>query len=184
MYSPFDKSLTEITAQDLAVLRTVSEGWHVEYKRQRVAAESVAKSVTAMANQEGGWVFYGVVSGGVENTATEFPGIPLSEISTFLSRIRDAVARTSPAPMFEVRPVKGPCQDIGLTEDCAIVAVVVPRSWRTPHVHWNESYLHTGRRCFRSRGRKGPGDDSATGEAAGEMERGDPGTCRRRTVDL
>lgn len=46
-YTPFTKDFFEITADDLAVLRSVAEGWYVEYKREVPNAGSVAKSILA-----------------------------------------------------------------------------------------------------------------------------------------
>jgi hypothetical protein len=54
-YSPFPKPLSDIVAADLSVLRSVVEGWYVEYRRLVPNASSIAKSISAFANQFGGW---------------------------------------------------------------------------------------------------------------------------------
>jgi hypothetical protein len=55
MYTPFDKDLGALSAADLLVLRTIAEGWFVEYKRECPAARDIAKSLCAFANHMGGW---------------------------------------------------------------------------------------------------------------------------------
>lgn len=57
MYSPFDKSIRDLEASDLAILKIVHEGWYVEYKSELVKAPALAKALSAFANTYGGWLF-------------------------------------------------------------------------------------------------------------------------------
>jgi predicted HTH transcriptional regulator len=76
-YSPFQKDFVQLDASDLTALRTVAEGWYVEYKREVPNASSIAKSVSAFANTYGGWLFYGIEEKSRdEPVAGAFPGIP------------------------------------------------------------------------------------------------------------
>lgn len=85
-YSPFDKSLWELEASDLASLKSATEGWYVEYKREASKADTMAKSVSAFANTHGGWLFYGVTEKSKdEAVAGEFPGIAKAGLSMFWS---------------------------------------------------------------------------------------------------
>ena len=59
-YSPFDKSITDLQPSDLAVLKFVSEGWYVDYKRDLIDSGGMAKALSAFANTYGGWLFFGV----------------------------------------------------------------------------------------------------------------------------
>ena len=59
-YNPFGKIIREIDTGDLSTLRDVSEGWYVEYKSEVPDAPSIAKSISALANTYGGWIFYGI----------------------------------------------------------------------------------------------------------------------------
>jgi hypothetical protein len=136
-FSPFKKSFNNLEAKDLAALRDITEGWYVEYKQEIPNAQSIAKSVSALANSYGGWVFYGIKEESKENSvAGEFIGIDSSEVDAALQRIRQAVAGLmNPACHFEARAIYGPCEEIGLKKTSAIICVTVPQSIEAPHVH-------------------------------------------------
>ena len=59
-YSPFDKPIKDLNPHDLTVLKTVNEGWYVEYKREMVNPMALAKAISAFANTYGGWLFLGI----------------------------------------------------------------------------------------------------------------------------
>ncbi len=109
-YSPFDKDLKDLEAESLSILRQVSEGWYIEYKREVPNATSIAKSISAFANTYGGWLFFGVVERSKEDTvAGEFPGIAGVQIDASLQRIRQAAAsHVNPAPHFDCKVLWGP----------------------------------------------------------------------------
>lgn len=136
-FTPFNTTLDKLIADDLAVLKTVTEGWYVEYKQELPNAQSIAKSVSALANSYGGWVFYGIKEESKENSvAGEFLGISASEIDAGLQRIRQAVSNLmSPACHYEARAIYGPCEDIGLIEGRAIICITTPQSIEAPHIH-------------------------------------------------
>ena len=52
-YSPFEKSIADLQPSDLAVLKNVSEGWYLDYKRDLIPAGSMAKALSAFANTYG-----------------------------------------------------------------------------------------------------------------------------------
>ncbi|WP_262689393.1 AlbA family DNA-binding domain-containing protein [Kordiimonas aestuarii] len=136
-YTPFDKELSAIEASDLAVLRSVSEGWYVEYKRVFTNTKSIAKSVSAMANTSGGWIFVGIDEKSKdENVAGGFPGIQTEDLQTLTQRIRQGVhEHLNPSCHYEIKIVRGPNDDIGLDANKAIVCLYVPESYDTPHIH-------------------------------------------------
>jgi predicted HTH transcriptional regulator len=106
-YSPFQKEFAELCAGDLSALRTVTEGWYVEYKREVPNASSIAKSISAFANTYGGWLFYGVQEKSrAEQVAGAFPGIPQIELDGVLQQLRQAAATlVNPSPHFDVKPL-------------------------------------------------------------------------------
>ena len=53
-YSPFEKDIDDLKSEDLHLLKSVNEGWYVEYKRELVTASALAKAVSAFANTYGG----------------------------------------------------------------------------------------------------------------------------------
>ena len=136
-YSPFDKALDRLQPSDLAVLRDTREGWYVEYKSEPVPARSLAKSLSAFANTYGGWLFLGVSEESKDHAvAGDFPGVATSDVDGLLQRLRHSAAEhLNPAPIFNTKVLHGPCEAIELRAGRAVVAVEIPRSLITPHVH-------------------------------------------------
>ena len=136
-YSPFSRSISELQTSDLAVLSEVHEGWHVEFKRDRVSPKSLAKAVSSFANTYGGWLFLGVEEqSSAPHTARSFPGIDNSEIDAAVKQVRQSLNQhLHPVPYFESTVLRGPDVDLGLTVDRSIVVIHVPRSHSSPHIH-------------------------------------------------
>lgn len=134
---PFYKDIDDLTLEDLRQLRNIAEGWFVEYKVEVSKPAKVARSVSSFANHHGGWIFYGIAqSRSGENTAESFVGIPNTEVSRYLERIRDAIAtNTSPAPFFETKVLSGPATELQLADDKSIIIVRVPEGANPPYVH-------------------------------------------------
>ena len=137
-FSPFRRTLARLKAGDLAVLRDTPEGWWVEYKSMPNGRLSIAKSISAFANSEGGWLFYGVDETEVdgESMAGDFPGVPVADVATIRSDIRNAANHhVRPTPFYDVKVLKGPCKSIGLAADRAVVVVSVPYGHDAPYIH-------------------------------------------------
>ena len=136
-YSPFNKAIHDLQPSHLGVLKSVSEGWYVEYKRESVSARALAKAVSAFANTYGGWLFLGVQEGSKSDAvAHSFPGIANEDVDATLQRLRHAAAEhLSPAPHFETKVLRGPCEEIGLAQTTSVVAIGIPQSHTAPHVH-------------------------------------------------
>ena len=137
MYSPFDKGISDLRPADLATLKSVHEGWYVEYKGDLINASALAKAVSAFANTYGGWLFLGVKEQSRDNSvAGEFPGIPEAAVDGALQRLRQSTATyLNPTPFFETKVIPGPCVEIGLAEGKSVVAIEIPESHTAPHVH-------------------------------------------------
>lgn len=135
MFSPFEKPLKDLAAADLEQLRSVAEGWYVEYKSEMSKAPDVAKSVSALANTYGGWVFYGVEEKSkTDAVAGAFPGIAVADADAGLQRIRQAVAQLmNPATHFDARAIVGDGKVFA--SDRVVICVRVPQSLAAPHVH-------------------------------------------------
>ena len=136
-YSPFGKPLERLQPSDRTALRDTKEGWYVEYKSEAVPARALAKSLSAFANTHGGWLFVGVKEESKDNAvAGDFPGVATSELDGLLQRLRHSAAEhMNPAPLFNTQVLRGPCSAINLAAGRAVVAVEIPRSVTTPHVH-------------------------------------------------
>lgn len=136
-FNPFGKPLSELSGGDLGVLRSISEGWYVEYKQEVTDVGSIAKSVSAFANHYGGWLFYGIAESlDGQNLAGSFPGISNNKVGLALERIRNAVATyINPSPYYDFRTIEGPVEEIGLPAEHCILVILVPSSANPPHVH-------------------------------------------------
>ena len=136
-FNPFGKELKTLGFVDLEVLRDVTEGWYVEYKREVPNANAIAKSISAFANTYGGWLFYGIAEKSKEEpVAGAFPGIARSEVDAALQRVRQAVAsHVNPTPHFDSHIVWGDAQNELLGPEQGILCIQVPWSPNAPHVH-------------------------------------------------
>ncbi len=136
MLDPFRKPFDDIEADDLETLRSVYEGWFIEYKRATPSNRKLAKSLAAFANHNGGWLFLGVCEkGGGDNRAGSFPGLGLNEAQRAADAIRDAASSLlSHVPEFMLRTVIGPNDRIGLEAGKAIVICLVPPGDEPPYV--------------------------------------------------
>jgi hypothetical protein len=136
-YNPFSKPCDALETKDLAVLRHISEGVHIEYNQDTTSIERVAQSLASFANQEGGWLFYGITQAlDTSPTARLFLGIAQVEMPRFIEQVETA-ARTllHPHPSYEYTVLQGPCPVIGLPAERSILAVMVPAGIACPYIH-------------------------------------------------
>jgi hypothetical protein len=136
-YSPFPKLLHDLTGDDLAVLRDVSEGWFVDYKSEPLSVRDFAKHISAFGNQFGGWLFVGIAETPNKGMkAGSFPGVPTSDVSKVMVQIREAVsAHVSPPVYFDHKVIDGPVTEIGLPSGRSIIVLGVPEGPSPPYVH-------------------------------------------------
>ena len=136
-YSPFDKPITDLQPSDLAVLKSVNEGWYVDYKRDLIDAGGMAKALSAFANTYGGWLFFGVSERSKDYpVADEFIGLSDRDVDVAQQRLRQSAAgHLNPVPFFQTSVLRGPCDDTGLPEGRSVVVVEIPQSPTAPHVH-------------------------------------------------
>lgn len=136
-YSPFDRPIGDLQSIDLAILKSVSEGWYVDYKRDLIDARAMAKALSAFANTYGGWLFIGVDERSKDDpVAHKFPGLTEREVDVALQRLRKSAAdHISPTPFFRTTVVRGPCTEIDLAAGLSVVVVEVPQSPTAPHIH-------------------------------------------------
>lgn len=136
VYSPFTRRWNELDHTDLDALRTASEGWHVEYKRDVPQALVAGKSISSFANMFGGWLFYGIAAPSSASVVpSSFPGIAKTEIPKLLDMLQKGATNVSPPPFYEPKLIEGPDPTTGLPADRVIVVVRVPPGALTPYVH-------------------------------------------------
>ena len=138
-FSPFDKDISDLQVEDLHLLKSIHEGWYVEYKRELNTASAMAKAISAFANTYGGWLFLGIDevrdAGAV---AGNFVGIPQQTVNVVLQQLRQSASSSlNPTPYFRTKVLNGPCPTIHLASKVSIVVVQIPSSRIAPHVHKN-----------------------------------------------
>lgn len=136
-YSPFGKDIDDLKPQDLTVLRSVNEGWYVEYKRELTTPSAMAKALSAFANTYGGWLFLGIDEARNDiPVASDFIGIPQHSTDVVLQQLRQSASSSlNPTPYFRTKVLRGPCPIIDLAPNMSIVVVQIPSSLTAPHVH-------------------------------------------------
>jgi hypothetical protein len=135
-YNPFSCELADVSAAELSGLREVSEGWYVEYKSQPISVKAFGKSLSAFANQYGGWLIIGVAADQNTLCATAFPGVLKEDVPRVLQALRNSAKDTlNPEVFYETRVFDGPVNEIELDPARSIVVVRIPPGVDTPHVH-------------------------------------------------
>ena len=136
LYRPFAERLDDVSPEELDRLKGVHEGWYVEYKEKLVSNRDLAKSLSAFANQYGGWLFLGVKEDAQDNVAASFPGILDSEIQSVLDSLRNSAKDLlNPTVYYNVRKFEGPIGSIGLPAGRTIVVVQIPEGPNSPYIH-------------------------------------------------
>lgn len=136
-YSPFDKAISDLVGGDLGKLRNVAEGWYVEYKSQTVPVKDFAKSLSAFANQYGGWLFIGIEEAADRTrVAGGFPGVPAADVPAIETALRNASKDcVHPDAFYEHIVLVGPVPEVDLPSGQAVIVVAVPMGVDTPYVH-------------------------------------------------
>jgi hypothetical protein len=124
MFNPFGKNFGELTEDNLQVLRTINEGWYIEYKSERSRPEKIAKTIASFANSYGGLYIIGVNAGKQTNGVIDFPGVDAN-----LDDIHDAVkGNLNPFPHFD-------CYTVSLKNGKHIIIVAVEEGFDPPYIH-------------------------------------------------
>lgn len=124
IFNPFGKGLREVKEEDLEVLKSVAEGWNVEYKREKPNPKKIAKSISSFANSYGGIYFIGIEADSSTNFATDFIGVEDSP-----DVIRDSVrGHLQPFPYFETF-------SINLNNGKKVLMAVIPEGRNPPYIH-------------------------------------------------
>lgn len=126
IFNPFGKRLREVTEEDLEVLKSVAEGWNVEYKRGTQNPKKIAKSISSFANSYGGIYFIGIEADTSTNFATGFVGVEDSP-----DIIRNSVrGHLQPFPYFETF-------SINLSNGKKVLMAVILEGRNPPYIHSN-----------------------------------------------
>ena len=132
-FNPFGKPYSELKFSDLDILKTVSEGWFVEYKSMTPKASKIAKSIASFSNSYGGIYVLGVEADKQTNKAINFIGV-----SDYADKIHDSVrGNLNPFPVFDVYTLPVP----GDNQENVIIVTVKPGD--------DPPYIHNDGRIYR-----------------------------------
>jgi len=124
MFNPFGKGFGDVKQNDLEILRSVAEGWYVEYKKEKPDGKKIAASVSSFANSHGGTYFIGIESDRANNRAASLGGVVDSP-----DVIRDSVrGNLQPFPYFETFT-------IDLANGKKVLMVAIPEGEDPPYIH-------------------------------------------------
>ena len=114
MFSPFcdasgnPKGITEITWGDLAQLKSLDEGFVLEFKRDYTPSvqRKIPKIVASFANSRGGWLIIGI-------SDEDHTVYPVRRLQADFGQIIGELCRrhVSPAPPFDVRFLPDPADE-------------------------------------------------------------------------
>lgn len=133
-YNPFNKELNDLTEADLDLLisNKVAEGWFIEYK-SRIPVEKeeldrlkIAKSISALANTKGGWIFWGVECTG--NFPTLISGVDISTSRNFHDSLSQLIASNiDPKPIYHFK-------EVSLVNGLVVFIILVEESPLPPYL--------------------------------------------------
>ena len=124
MFNPFGKKFSDVKEVDLEILKSVAEGWNIEYKRQKLSGQKIAKSISSFANSQGGIYFIGIEADNTTNYASNFVGVDDSP-----DVIRDACnGNLQPFPYLETF-------SINLQNGKKVLMTIVPEGRNPPYIN-------------------------------------------------
>lgn len=112
-YQLFDVDIYDLELSHVKNLieREIIEGWYVEYKSQipikngKIDSIKVSKSISAFANTNGGWIFWGVECSG--NRPSSIKGIDISNFSNFEDQVAQTInSNINPNPIYHFKSIQ------------------------------------------------------------------------------
>jgi len=128
------KAIKDISSGDLTALvsNSVEEGRQLEFKRELPGSADSDKrelcaDVSSFANTAGGYLLFGVDE--EKGAASAIPGLQSIEPDETILRIEQILAAGIDPPIPGVA-----CRPIPIDSGQNVIAVHIPRSWRSPHL--------------------------------------------------
>lgn len=133
----YQKSARDFQSKDLEGLKSLEEGWFVEFKEQLPDTAKLARSISSFANSHGGLLIIGAKEEQKTRRLHEFKPMSRSNADNSIVRAREAVtAHVTPPPYFEAKAVEINSLDINVDERW-IVVITVPKGNLGPYLHSN-----------------------------------------------
>lgn len=127
----------DIRSEDVAEIRTLEEGWFVEFKEQTPETSKLARSISSFANSHGGLLVIGAKEDQKSRRLADFTPMPQNIADQCIARARESVtAHVSPPAYFEAKAIE--IDTIAADEQARwIVVITVPKGRLGPYLHSN-----------------------------------------------
>lgn len=136
-FNPFNKPLSSITSGDIYQLDDQEEGYYIDYKRDLIDGDALAKGISSFANTYGGILFLGIDEDDENNTPGSYFELSVDPLEAKEKVRSKVVPQVSPVPQFTSYSIE---DHSGL-----VLAIAVPESNRAPHITNNgKIYRRTG----------------------------------------
>ncbi|MBW8890625.1 MAG: ATP-binding protein [Burkholderiales bacterium] len=133
----FHKPAGDFQSRDLDGLRTLEEGWFVEFKDRAPETSKLARSISSFANSHGGLLVIGAKEEQKTRRLEKLTPVSREAAEQCVVRAREAVtAHVVPAPFFEAKAVEVDSVDAGVAERWVVV-ISVPKGRHGPYLHSN-----------------------------------------------
>lgn len=131
----YQRPVSEISAADLAELKTLQEGWFVEFKERTPEPSKLARSISSFANSHGGLLVIGAKEDQKTRRIASFTPLTREEADLCITRAREAVtSHVSPPAYYESRAIE--IESLNKNEDARwIVFISVPKGQVGPYLH-------------------------------------------------
>lgn len=128
--------LEDLSAEHIDEIKSLEEGWFVEFKSRFTDTAKIAKSISSFANAYGGVLIIGVEETAKGRRFDHFTPLSKDEAEDTIVRFRHAVeAHLNPCPFFESKIICISDIDVVDSEDKWIVFVKIPKGEKAPYLH-------------------------------------------------
>lgn len=131
----YQRPVSAIVTADLEELKTLQEGWFVEFKERTPEPTKLARSISSFANSHGGLLVIGVKEDQKTRRMASFAPMTRGEADLCITRAREAVtSHVAPPAYYEARAIE--LESLQRNDDARwIVLISVPKGRVGPYLH-------------------------------------------------
>lgn len=129
------RSVFEMNNSNIPELKTLQEGWFVEFKEYAPDSGKLARSVSSFANSHGGLLVIGAKEEQKTRRLADFSPMTQAQADACILKVRESVtAHISPPPFFEARAME--IESLPEHDDHRwIVLISIPKGRIGPYLH-------------------------------------------------
>lgn len=132
----YEIGLEDISTQHIDEIKTLEEGWFVEFKSSFTDTTKIAKSISSFANAYGGILIIGIQETQKGRNFSHFTPLSKNTADETTLRLRQAVeSHLNPCPFFESKLIEIPNLDNTNPNDQWIIFVKIPKGEKAPYLH-------------------------------------------------